>query len=301
MKWIFIFLFIIGMVVLLQPLLLMLSTWIVKRQAIRFYQYRRAAKHIPFDLSRLPGMVHLQLYMSIAGVRGSPFMYSAIALTLGTFVYLSINMLMQSMLNSLFIGLMFGSSPFIYIWLCYQHKQQQMASCMIPTVQTFIGFFTESENLLSALYKSSDQMPREIQREWQRLVLDIQTGELAESALIRFADRVGNHWAHDFVDILIIHVDTGCDVIPSLFKLINEMQNAMYNEEKRVTLLSIYRWGTLLMIVLAIFIVGFNVWIHPSNHYYYFVEPSGKKFVTLSVIVLFISFITALQMGKRKI
>lgn len=301
MKWIFIFLFVIGIAVMLQPLLLMVSTWILKRQAFRFYEYRRSNKRVPLDLSRLPGMPQLQLYMSIAEVRGSPIIYSALALTIGALAVISINILMQSMLNSLFIGLMFGSSPFIYIWLCYQHKQQQMASCMIPAVQTFIGFFTESENLLSALYKCSVQMPREIQREWQRLVMDVQTGEPAEPALIRFAERVGNHWAHDFVDILIIHVDTGCDVIPSLFKLINEMQNAMYNEEKRVTLLSIYRWGTLLMIALAIFIVGFNVWIHPSNKYYYFTDPSGKKFVTISVIVLFISFITALQMGKRKI
>ncbi|MFD2613783.1 type II secretion system F family protein [Paenibacillus gansuensis] len=295
--------FSMGVFLVITPLLQQISRWLRKRTTSTFYRGIRKdyGRQIRLDLHNWAAFRRLEIYMSVAGMGGSPYVLSVISLLLFTIFFGAAYQLMHSLVSGAVLGTMTGSVPFIYLWNTYQRKQQKMATVMIPTVQNFIGFFTESENLAGAIYKAGPTMPADISGEWRRLIMDIETGEARENSILTFAERVGNAWAQDFADILVIHLETGSDIVPSLFKLINEMQNAMYNEAKRNTLLSIYRYGTMLMIVLAFLIVGFNIWIHPINKIYYFADPGGKKFVTMSILVLFGSFIGALQLGKKKI
>ncbi|ANE47030.1 hypothetical protein SY83_12980 [Paenibacillus swuensis] len=302
-SWLITVSFAIGILLVLHPVVYGISRLLVKRNTYSFFRRQRKEpeRHQLLDLERLPGFARLETYMSVAGVQSSPFLITCLSIIIFIVLFSVTYRTLASFISSLVIGGLFSGLPFIYIWHRYQRMQQRMARVMIPTVQTFIGYFTEAENLAGAIYKAGGAMPAEMAGEWARLTMELETGEAAEPSVIKFAERVGNHWAQDFADILIIHLETGTDIVPSLFKLINEMQNAMYNEEKRNTLLAVYRYGTLLMIAMAVFIVGFNIWIQPSNRVYYFTDPGGKKYVTVTVVVLFASFIGALQLGKKKI
>lgn len=301
----FLSVFVIGMILIVNPIVGRLAVGLMVVRRNRFYDKRR--KHGRADtpdrknMLDNPAVKKLDEYLSIAEIKIPATYIMTMCLLIVLIIFLICYKIMPAPFYDMIIALLFGSIPLLWCWARYQKKTLAMASVMIPTVQNFIGYFTEGENLESAIYKSARTVPFEIMSEWNRLIMDLQTGENPEKSLIQFAERVGNDWAHYFADILITHLDTGVDITSSLFKLINEMQNTMYNEEKRITLLTTYKWGTFLMIGLSAFVVGFNIKMDPANEIYYFHDHTGIQIVTLSVVVLFISFIGAMQMGRKKL
>lgn len=300
----FLLLFSIGMIFIVTPIIGRIAVVLLFVKRNRFYDKRRKKGRNDESNERKiqnhPFVVKLDEYLSIAEVKVPALYLIATSFLIVVVVFLIAYKIMQSPFYNAIVGLLFGSIPLLWAWSRFQKKTTAMASVMIPTVQNFIGYFTEADNLEGAIYKAARTAPFEIASEWNRLIMDLQTGERPENALISFANRVGNDWAHYFADIMITHIDTGVDITPSLFKLINEMQNTMYNEEKRITLLTIYKWGTIVMVGLSAFVVYFNIRMDPKNYYYYFQEKSGIQIVTLSIIVLFISFVGAMQMGRKK-
>jgi Flp pilus assembly protein TadB len=297
--------FAIGVVFIVNPIVGRLAVGFMAFRRNRFYDKRRnRGRKTDVDdngFLKHPIILKLEEYLSIAEIKLPATYLLAASLLIMIVIFLVCYKVMPAPLYDGIIGLLFAGIPLLSAWSRYQKKSIAMASVMIPTVQNFIGYFTEADNLQGALYKANRTVPVEISSEWKRLIMDLQTGEAPEKSIIQFADRVGNDWAHYFADILITHLDTGVDITPSLFKLINEMQNTMYNEEKRITLLTTYKWGTVIMIGLSAFAVYFNIKMDPTNYDYYFRDKTGIQIVTLSVVVLFISFIGAMQMGRKKL
>ncbi|SFJ77026.1 hypothetical protein SAMN02799624_05892 [Paenibacillus sp. UNC496MF] len=297
--------YIIGVIFIVEPIVgrLMVGFLVMKRS--RFYQKRKSNGRYHTKeghaLRNHPVMMKLNDYLSVAEVSIPATYILALCLLITIFVFIISFKMMPAPGYDIIIALLFGTVPLLWCWSRFQKKTIAMASVMIPTVQNFIGYFTEAENLESAIYKAARTIPFEISSEWNRLIMDLQTGERPEKALIQFADRVGNDWAHYFADIIITHVDTGVNITPSLFKLIGEMQNSEYNEEKRLTLLTAYKYGTFIMIGLAAFVVYFNIRMDPENYDFYFHTSTGVNIITLSVFVLFISFIGAMYMGRKKL
>ncbi|MFC5402426.1 hypothetical protein [Cohnella soli] len=302
----FLAVFIIGMSLIVEPIVgrLMVGFMIFRRN--RFYDKRRnngrlATAEPKKALFDRPLLNKLDENMSVAEIKMSAKNLLAICLVIVLMVFILANKVMPAPPYDLLIGLVFGTAPLLWVWARYLKKTLSMAKVMIPTVQNFVGFFTEAENFESAIYKSARTVEPEIAGEWNRLIMDLQTGEKPEKALIGFANRIGNDWAQYFADILITHIDTGVNITSSLFKLISEMQNSEYNEEKRITLLTQYKWGTFIMIALSAIVIYFNIRMDSKNYDYYFHTASGVHIVTLAVIVLFISFIGALHMGRKRL
>ncbi|CAM4046886.1 hypothetical protein L1N85_19435 [Paenibacillus alkaliterrae] len=302
----FLAIFVIGTLFIVTPIIGRLAVGLMLFSRNRFYEKRRAQGRAGDDKpvkswTDYPLMIKFNEYLNVAEIKMPANYLFTMCLLIAVAVFLICYRIMPAPLYDAIIGFLFGSIPLLWSWSRYQRKNLSMASVMIPTIQNFIGYFTEAENLEGAIYKASRTVPFEIASEWNRLIMDLQTGENPEQSILQFAERVGNDWAHYFADILITHLDNGGDITPSLFKLINEMQNTMYNEEKRITLLTAYKWGTFLMIALSVFVVYFNIRMDPNNAYYYFEDRTGIQIVTLSVAVLFISFLGAMQMGRKKL
>ncbi|OME78648.1 hypothetical protein BK120_23195 [Paenibacillus sp. FSL A5-0031] len=305
-KIVFLAIFIIGVILIVGPITGRLAVGLMIFNRNRFYDKRRTQGRALDDTPKStwenhPLMVKFNEYLSVAEIKVPAKYLFTMCFLIAVVVFLICYRVMPAPLYNAIVALFFATIPLLWSWTRYQRKNLSMASVMIPTVQNFIGYFTESENLEGAIYKASRTVPFEISSEWNKLIMDLQTGENPEKSILQFAERVGNDWAHYFADILITHLDNGGDITPSLFKLINEMQNTMYNEEKRITLLTAYKWGTFLMIVLSVFVVYFNIRMDPKNAHYYFEDHNGIQLVTLSIGVLFASFIGAMQMGTKKL
>lgn len=305
-KIVFYAIFIIGSLFIIGPLTNRFVIGLTVFNRNRFYNKRRKQGRIKEEkadkkLSEHPLMIKLNESLSIAEIKISASHLLLLCFIMSAIVFLVFYKVMPAPMYNAMVALLFGTIPLLWVWSKFQKKNLAMAAVMIPTIQNFIGYFTEAENLEGAIYKAARTVPFEISSEWNRLILDFQTGEDPERSILVFANRVGNDWAHYFADILITHLDNGGDITPSLFKLINEMQNAMYNEEKRITLLTAYKWGTFIMIALSAFVVYFNIKMDPKNYQFYFESRSGIRMVTLSIAVLFISFIGAMQMGRKRL
>ncbi|MBG9568467.1 MULTISPECIES: type II secretion system F family protein [Brevibacillus] len=300
--YVFLVPFVIGAIFLSFPLMRAVSRSFVVLSRKRYFGRKRPKEDVvQLDLTRFPLFRSFAYYMDLAGFKISPLVIVLIGLVIACVALVASRLLMKSVLNNIIVAVMFGSIPFLIVWQKYQITTHRISRIMVPVIQNFTGFLSETDNITSAIHRSATQMPFEIRREWDRLCTNINTGTPLEEALLEFATRVNNDWADDFVDILITRIETGSDITPSLFKLVEEIQNASFNEERRITVMSIYRWGIFLMIIMSAIIVYVNIKLDPKNYFYYFEHPFGSDFVTFSCVVMFGSFIGALMMGRRNI
>lgn len=303
---IFLLLFSIGILLIIGPMIGQLIVFLSIFKRNRFYDKRRLHGRVDSQqkenrINSHPFIRQVEESLSVAEIKMSLNTMLSICLAIAFITFLLCYRIMPSPINNALVASLFGCFPLLWAWSKFQRKTLSMSSVMIPAVQNFIGYFTEADNLEGAIYKSARTAPLEIASEWNRLIMDLQTGEPPDVSIIQFAERVGNDWAHYFADILITHLETGVDITPSLFKLINEMQNAVYNEEKRITMLQAYKWGTFMMVGLSVFVVYYNIQIDPKNKFYYFEDPSGIRIVSLSILILFSSFVGAMNMGRKKL
>lgn len=299
--YVFLVPFLIGVLILANPLISFLSKKLLIQSRKRYFGRKKPKEVEPVRFEDLPLIRDLGRYMDLAGFKISPFYIILFSLFIGIAFFFLTRMIMKSFINNTIIAVIFSSIPFLIVWQKYQITRQRISKIMIPTVQNFTGFLAETDNITNSIHRAAHQMPFEIQREWTRLCNNINTGIPLQDALIEFAERIRNEWADAFVDILITKIETGTKITPLLFKLVNEMQNESFNEDKRITVMAIYRWGIFVMIILSVIIVVANIYLDPINYKYYFEDPFGKNFVTFSCVVMFASFIGALLMGRRSI
>jgi hypothetical protein len=200
---------------------------------------------------------------------------------------------------SLIVALLMASLPYFYVRFRVQFKRHKIALRMIMLVQNLIGHYQSRLTVAEIVKKSMLTTPIEISSEWRRLELSLHMHSVKE-ALYEFARRVGNDWADDLVETLLIGTEFGTDISSSLKKLVVDMQIAKKNEENRIAMISIYRIGTILMVFFAFGVVTLNIYADGGNFHHYFVDPGGRKIMMFSVIVLFLSMVSVVRSGRKQ-
>ncbi|WP_058304030.1 type II secretion system F family protein [Gorillibacterium timonense] len=201
-------------------------------------------------------------------------------------------------LMNLFAGSLLASLPLFYLKFRVQKKRNRIATRMIMLVQNIIGHYNPALTLNEMLVKASGTMPADVRREWNRLVVNLHM-QTTQEALHDFAKRIDNHWADDLADLLLMGAHYGTDITEALHKLVAHMQTAKSNEEKRMAMITAYRIGTTLMVGFAAFVVLFNIYADTGNFRHYFLEPGGKKVMTISIVVLFASLLMVVRSGRK--
>jgi len=195
-------------------------------------------------------------------------------------------------------GFMAGALPVIYLKFRVQRKRRRIALKMIMLVQNIIGHYNPSLTLTEVLVKSAGTMPVDVRKEWSRLILNLHM-QSVEAALHDFARRIGNHWADDLADLMLMGAQYGTDITQALHKLVSSMQKAKSNEEKRMAMITAYRIGTVLMVAFAGFAVLFNSYADTGNFRHYFLEPGGRRIMTFSILILFASLLMVVRSGRK--
>lgn len=312
---------------------LFLSFWIIGSAIIVIYVMRFAMKlmagklrfnslggskkkRIEFSLKDIKFIRGLSDEMDIAEMKMSIETLLGISLSLGVITYFGCNstvyILQQSFATgedlqisinfwflSLVVALLMASLPYFYVRFRVQHKRHRIALRMIMLIQNLIGHYQSRLTVAEIIKKSMATTPIEISSEWKRLELSLHMHSVKD-ALFEFARRVGNSWADDLVETLLIGTEFGTDISVSLKKLVVDMQIAKKNEETRIAMISVYRIGTVLMVFFAFLVVILNIYADGSNFHHYFVEPGGKKIMTISVIVLFLSLVSVVRSGRKQ-
>jgi Flp pilus assembly protein TadB len=210
-----------------------------------------------------------------------------------------LNVSMNFWYLSLIVAALIASLPYFYVRLRVQHKRHKIALRMIMLIQNLIGHYQSRLTVAEIIKKSMATTPEEISSEWRRLELSLHMNSVKD-ALYEFARRVGNSWADDLVETLLIGTEFGTDISGSLKKLVVDMQIAKKNEENRIAMISVYRIGTVLMVFFAFLVVLLNIYSDGSNFHHYFVETGGKRLMMISVIVLFLSLISVVRSGRKQ-
>ncbi|WP_274361867.1 type II secretion system F family protein [Paenibacillus thermotolerans] len=202
-------------------------------------------------------------------------------------------------LLSAFISLLIGSFPYFYVSFRLQRKRHRIALDMIKLVQNLIGHYSVGRTIQDIIARSTSTMPDHVRSEWKHLELQSHMGTSLEETLYEFARRVDNAWAEDLADILLIKHRYGNDIVDALHKLVIDMQTARRNEEKRLAMVTVYRIGTVFMILFSCFVIFFNVYADGTNYRHYFVNPSGRGIIMASSVVMFASLLMVVRSGRK--
>lgn len=310
----FLSLWVIGVAILLLVLVPHLSRRLARRRRIR--RYSEPAHHREQrPLHRLPAVKRLAEDMEFAEFKAAPEWLLAVLAAIfliGLFGTQAGIVLLQEqfttgadrfvqanpwVMNG-FSALLLSSLPVFYLKFRVQKKRHRIALRMIMLVQNIIGHYNPSHTLTEVLVKASGTMPADVRKEWNRLVLNLHM-QTVEEALHDFARRIDNHWADDLADLLLMGAHYGTDITEALHKLVAAMQTAKSNEEKRMAIITAYRIGTILMVGFAVFVVLFNIYADSVNFRHYFLEPGGKRVMTASIAVLFVSLVMVVRSGRK--
>jgi Flp pilus assembly protein TadB len=270
-----------------------------------------------FSYRDLPVIQRLADAMEIAGIRAPVEAVVGSMLFIGVFAWVAADLAVNTMklrfaldvdktltvntwvLNTM-IAVLLGSLPYFYVLFRLQHVRHRMAMDMIKLVQNVIGHYNVNLTVQELISRSASTVPEQLREEWKRLELNSHMGTSLEEALYDFARRTDNAWAEDLADILLLKHTYGNDVIEALHKLVLDMQAAKKHEERRLSMVAVYRIGTCVMIAFAFLIVLFNVYADGANYRHYFVHPTGQWILLISGIVLFVSLIMVVKSGRRQ-
>jgi Flp pilus assembly protein TadB len=313
-KGLFIAFWVIGTVMIAIPLLQKMAGLIQRRR--RFHNLGVPEKNVVISIRKLPIVERFAKEMDIAEMKVSVEFILALMLALmlvGCFGSSSTIYILQQayatgldrvasthpFLISFCTGILFASLPYFYIMFRLQRKRHRIALRMIALVQNLIGHYRPSILIAELASKAGPSMHADVRTEWKRLELSLRIKPIKE-ALYEFAERIDNHWADDLVDILYIGLTRGVNITGDLQKLVKDMLTSKKNEEKRLAMITVYRIGTVFLVLAAFGIVIFNVVADPPNFKHYFLEPFGQFMMILTLIVLLSSMIMVLRSGRKQ-
>ncbi|PRX65192.1 hypothetical protein B0G52_118145 [Cohnella sp. SGD-V74] len=200
---------------------------------------------------------------------------------------------------SLCTSILFGSIPYFYVHFKVQRKRHRISVRMIALVQNIIGNYNHRLTMLEVIRQSEETMPEDVRGEWSRLSLSLSIKKIDE-ALYEFADRIGNKWAEDLADMLLIASEHGSDITDSLKRLVQRMQTEKTNEDSRLAMITVFRIGTTILVISNFIVIFVNIWLDGANYHAYFIDPTGKLLIVLSIIVMFVSMILVIRSGKKQ-
>lgn len=313
-KGLFISLWIIGTVMIAIPVLQKLAVAFQKRR--RFRSLGETDKEIKISFRKIPVVDRFAREIEMADIKTSVEVVLSIMLVgslVGGFGSTGAIYLLQQayatgtdriastnpLILSVCTGMLFASFPYFYIRFRLQRKRHRIALRMIALVQNLIGHYRPRITMAELASKAAPTMHADVRSEWKRLELSLRIKPIKD-ALYEFAERLDNPWADDLVDILLIGISRGVNVTGALQKLVKDMLTSKKNEENRLAMITVYRIGTVFMMLAAFGIVLFNVMADPPNFKHYFLEPFGKFLMILTLGVLMGSMLMVLKSGRKR-
>jgi Flp pilus assembly protein TadB len=306
MKALFVFLFALGVLLILLYLKKKLDVWLMKKIHFRpFVKYSLRQRAISL---RPLWMVKLDRAISVGGhtfasdtlvLISTIFIFPGFLWGIGSF---------QLIVMGLIFGMITGSLPIFYVLFRFYLRQKEMASLMMPTFQIFLGVYSSNPNIRLCLQQCIPLLPSYMRYEFQILTNSIHTGISLETALIEFGERLGNPFAEDFADLLITADERGEDIQYSLMNLINRTQNYKFNSELEQTELIDIRYGTMIIIGLTLFLIFYNIHLGESPFQsnnpiraYYTQTHSGQLVIGAVAVIQFIGLLGSIWIGRKKI
>ncbi|CAG7651318.1 hypothetical protein PAECIP111802_04933 [Paenibacillus allorhizosphaerae] len=313
-KGLFLALWIIGTVMIAVPVLQKIA--VIYQRKRRFRSLGEPDKEIKISLRKIPIIDQFAVEMEIAEIKWSVEVVLAMMLMfllVGGFGSAGAIYLLQQayatgadriastnpLILSLCTGILFASFPYFYIRFRLQRKRHRIALRMIALVQNLIGHYRPRITMAELASKAGPTMHTDVRSEWKRLELSLRIKPVKD-ALYEFSERLDNHWADDLVDILLIGITRGVNVTGALQKLVKDMLTSKRNEEKRLAMVTVYRIGTVFLVLAAFGIVLFNIMADPPNFKHYFLDPFGQSLMVLTLIVLMGSMVMVLKSGRKR-
>lgn len=275
-----------------------------------FSRKRRFAQRavLVYQTMRRPLTNHVQQVISVSG-----HSFSAEAFVVASLIFLfpgfywGYTVFQSALLGSVF-GAITVSLPTLYILFHYHKRQKHMNSLMLPTLQIFLGIYSSNPNVRHCLQQCIGVLPSYMRYEFQVLTNSLHTGTSFEEALSTFGARVGNPFAEDFADLLIIAEERGENIQESLMNLINRIQTDQFHHEMERTELIDIRYGTMVIVGLTVFLIGYNIRLGQSPFkdentilQYYTSTSGGHTVIAAVAAVQFVSLLGSFWVGRRRI
>ncbi|MDC0764236.1 hypothetical protein POF51_26305 [Brevibacillus sp. AG] len=249
---------------------------------------------------------NLEMWLMIIGdglkPKYDPFSFLVTSVALGVFCFIYFLKVTASFILAGVTGIVGFIFPIIIIYISFLSVASDTRKVFLPFVDGYTQTYLDYNRVVTLAFKElGDRCPEEMRSVVNYLNLCIaDSTEPFEKSMNKFAEILNFGWAHDFAAI-IISGKTG--EYKQIEGALNNLSLSLWaaksvDLDRNATIKVVFA----LMTILAIFALGLmqlNMSLLPESKQIYFATPEGINFITISIVILVVSFIGALIWAKK--
>lgn len=251
---------------------------------------------------------NLEMWLMIVGdglkPKYDPFSFLVTSVSLGLFCFIYFLKVTASFILAGVTGIVGCIFPIILIYIRFLGVASDTRKVFLPFVDGYTQTYLDCNRVVTLAFKElkeKDRCPEEMKPVINYLNLCIADSTVPfEKSMNKFAEILNFGWAHDFAAI-IISGKTG--EYKQIEGALNNLSLSLWaaksvDLDRNATIKVVFA----LMTILTIFALGLmqiNMQLLPESKQIYFATPEGINFITISIVILVISFIGALIWAKK--
>lgn len=248
----------------------------------------------------------LEMWLTVIGngikPKYDPYAFFVGSITLGIFIFVYTLKITGSFLLGPACGLVAGVLPIMFVYLRFLNITSKVRKGFLSFVDAYTQTYLDYGRVVTLAFKEvGKRCPEEMQSFIAYINLCIADSTVPfEKSIQKFAEILNFGWAHDFVSIVISGKNGEYKNIEGA---LNNLSISLWaakgvDLERKGTIRVVF----LLMIfltVVAVILMKVNMELLPEAKQIYFATPEGINFLTISVLILVVSFVGALIWSKR--
>ncbi|MDX9872801.1 MAG: hypothetical protein RBT41_10330 [Clostridia bacterium] len=224
--------------------------------------------------------------------------YSLLTGAAGAFI--AVNYL-QNPFAVLPLALAFLFIPWLYLSFFIARREILLEQQLIPAIQFFISEYGSLPNIVSALHNILPLLDYPLQDEFNRLLLELNSGRDSEEALFAFSGRINSRWAYRLSHIFNLRMKKGLNINTMLFNLYMDMKTKRVQDRERRSETAAARAESLILYLAIPAVYFLAARISPQSHYLLTRTPLGQKAMLLVILLVLFGVIATVKLGGTKI
>ncbi|MGG4499154.1 hypothetical protein [Brevibacillus reuszeri] len=263
---------------------------------IKFYQ--RAWKVEWFD--------NFEMWLMVIGnglkPKYDPYTFLICAVSFGLCVLLYFFKVTSSFLLAGACGFVAFMFPLVIIYVQFLGVASATRKVFLPFVDAYTQTYLDYDRIVTLAFKEiGDRCPEDMRSVINYINLCIADSTVPfEKSIYKLAEILNFGWAHDFVSIVI---SGKSGEYKSIEGALNNLSFALWAaksvDAERNSTIKVVFMAMIILTIIAFGIMNLNMEFLKEAKQIYFATPEGINFLTISVIILMVSFLGALIWSKK--
>lgn len=248
----------------------------------------------------------LEMWLMVIGngykPKYDPYAFLVTSTGFGVFVFVYVLNVTLTFLLAMACGIVGFLLPILLVYVKFLSVASATRKVFLPFVDAYTQTYLDYDRVVTLAFKElGNRCPEEMRSVINYINLCIADSTVPfEKSILKFAEILNFGWAHDFVSIVISGKN---GEYKSIEGALNNLSISLWaaksvDLDRNATIKVVFLIMTVLTVV-AFFLMQLNMEFLPEAKQMYFATPEGINMLTISVLILVVSFLGALIWSKR--